>query len=130
MKEQLHLSLHMHADTVNSKYNCVYLFILVCVPGMGRGAGGIQPTAKNISIKFSSFLVDPFFIPPLSLFLRPDTTVQIDFFSFNCNYICFQTNRYQTNRLLLLHYKKGCLRCLLLPVVMETKQNGRQTTCK
>ena len=58
--------------------------------------------------------------------LRPDTTVQIDFFLSTVTTFVFKP----TDILLLLHYKIGCLGCLLPPVVMETKQNGRQTTCK
>ena len=58
--------------------------------------------------------------------LRPDTTVQIDFFLSTVTTFVFKP----TDILLLLRYKKGCLRCLLPPVVMETKQNGHQTTCK
>ena len=58
--------------------------------------------------------------------LSPDTTVQTDFFLSTVTTFVFKP----TDILLLLHYKKGCLRCLLSPVVMETKQNGHQTTCK
>ena len=58
--------------------------------------------------------------------LRGDTTVQIDCFLSTVTTFFFKP----TDILLLLHHKKGCLRCPLPPIVMETKQNGHQTTCK
>ena len=52
-------------------------------------------------------------------------SAKLMFWSFNFNHFFIPTDI-----LLLLHHKKGYIRCLLSPVVMETKQNGCQTTCK
>ena len=52
--------------------------------------------------------------------------MQIDFFLSTVATLFFKP----IDILLLLHYKKGYLRCLLASVEMETKQNGHQTTCK